>query len=646
MLIVGIVVMGLSSCTNDDTGEQLAPDEVRVYFVCTLDVSSGRLMARAKSHETIFGEFYEKIKTGELVAPSYELTMTEVNTGETYTFKGQWGSHTLVTMRTGTYRVVGTSTAEGENIQDKCSFRFDEQIDIDMTTTAITLHANYDCFLLIFDSTEIQTLQNYNGETFTPFYAFGEYRYAFVKESLYNAEKHSEAYIGGQYTSGVEFKVFTGNLNFEKGKYYVYNSVSNSFDIPPMDDGSTGTQGDHAYVDLGLPSGTLWATCNIGASSPEERGDCFAWGETTTRTTYQWSVYKWCNGSSTSMTKYCNNSSYGYNGYTDNKTELDVSDDAAYVNWGSDWRIPSVAQINELINSSYTTTEWTTQNGVSGRKITSKANGNSIFLPTAGYNEYGSFYDVSSGYYWSRKLYTSDVKHAGILYFHSGDILDGNGWRPDGLSIRPVRNKETIDHEYVDLGLPSGTLWATCNVGANSPEEYGDYFAWGETTGYNGGKTTFNWSTYKYCNGSNTTLTKYNNSSSYGTVDNKTELELSDDAAYVNWGSKWRMPSLTQLQELVSSSYTTTTWTTQNGVYGRKITSNTNGNSIFLPAAGYRGGGSLDRAGTSGDYWSRTLDTSRPYAAYSLGFGSSDIYSSFDYGYRSNGRSVRPVRNQ
>ena len=103
---------------------------------------------------------------------------------------------------------------------------------------------------------------------------------------------------------------------------------------------------------------------------------------------------------------------------------------------------------------------------------------------------------------------------------------------------------DTLDgHAYVDLGLPSGTLWATCNVGASSPEEYGDYFAWGETEP----KNDYNWSTYKYCKGSSTTMTKYCTSSSYGTVDNKTELEPSDDAATVNWGSNWQMPSLEQL---------------------------------------------------------------------------------------------------
>lgn len=195
---------------------------------------------------------------------------------------------------------------------------------------------------------------------------------------------------------------------------------------------------------------------------------------------------------------------------------------------------------------------------------------------------------------------------------------------------------------YVDLGLPSGTLWATCNIGANSPEEYGDYFAWGETEGYNDGKTDFSWSAYKWCNGSYDSLTKYNTRSIYGNVDNKTELDLKDDAAYVNWGPDWRIPSIEQFQELINSSYTATVWTTLNGVYGHKITSKKNGNSIFLPAAGYRYYSSLSNDGSDGYYWSRTLISSSPFQAWRLYFNSSGIFTKYEN--RNYGRSVRPVR--
>jgi hypothetical protein len=210
----------------------------------------------------------------------------------------------------------------------------------------------------------------------------------------------------------------------------------------------------------------------------------------------------------------------------------------------------------------------------------------------------------------------------------------------DGSGVK-AECKVTVQnetHEWVDLGLPSGTLWATCNVGASSPEEYGDYYAWGETEP----KNDYSWSTYKYCKGSSSTMTKYCTNSSYGTVDNKTELEPSDDAATVNWGSGWQMPSIEQCEELYSSSYTTTTWTTMNGKYGMKITSKSNDNSIFLPAAGYRFDTSLIYEGSGGEYWSRSLWTSYRSSALYLNFGSSGITTSSYY--RREGRSVRPVR--
>ena len=191
-------------------------------------------------------------------------------------------------------------------------------------------------------------------------------------------------------------------------------------------------------------------------------------------------------------------------------------------------------------------------------------------------------------------------------------------------------------HEYVDLGLPSGLKWATCNVGATTPEEYGDYFAWGETSP----KSTYDWSTYKWCNGSSTTITKYCVSSYYGTVDNKTTLELTDDAAHVNWGGNWRMPTRAEQDELKNSSNCTWTWTTQNGVEGYKVTSKVNGNSIFLPVAGYRYY-AIDDVGSGGDYWSSSLSTSGSDFAFLAGFDSSDVgwFSSYRY----YGQSVRAV---
>ena len=197
--------------------------------------------------------------------------------------------------------------------------------------------------------------------------------------------------------------------------------------------------------------------------------------------------------------------------------------------------------------------------------------------------------------------------------------------------------------EAIDLGLPSGTKWANMNIGAEKPEDYGLYFVWGETVGYGSDTNdghSFNWASYKWCNGSYDTMTKYCTNSSYGTVDNKTVLDLEDDAAYVNWSNSWRMPTITEIDELLNN--TTSEWTTVNGVNGRKFTSTMNGNSIFLPAAGYRYGSYLDYQTSGGYYWSSSLSESNPSDARSLDFGSGSAYTGSDY--RFLGFTVRPVQ--
>lgn len=194
----------------------------------------------------------------------------------------------------------------------------------------------------------------------------------------------------------------------------------------------------HEWVDLGLPSGTLWATCNVGASSPEDYGDYFAWGETAPKDNYNWSTYKWSNGSYTTMTKYCTSSSYGYNGFVDNKTELDPEDDVAYVNWGPSWRMPTTEQQRELYENC--SSVWTTQNGVNGRLFTGP-NGNTLFLPAAG-NRWDESLDYagSIGYYWSRTLVSSTPGGAYGLVFYSGNWSGSdNGARVFGLTVRAVR---------------------------------------------------------------------------------------------------------------------------------------------------------------------------------------------------------------
>ena len=193
--------------------------------------------------------------------------------------------------------------------------------------------------------------------------------------------------------------------------------------------------------------------------------------------------------------------------------------------------------------------------------------------------------------------------------------------------------------EWVDLGLPSGLLWASCNVGATAPEEYGDYFAWGETTT----KDVYDWSTYRYCTvdgeGNLATLTKYNTLTDFGTVDNLTTLEAGDDAATVNLGGGARTPTREEWQELINN--TTTEWTTLNGVNGRKFTA-PNGKSIFLPAAGHLYGSELYYAGSLGFYLSSSLYADHPGIACLFFFGS--VGQGMDGVSRYCGKSVRAVR--
>ena len=204
--------------------------------------------------------------------------------------------------------------------------------------------------------------------------------------------------------------------------------------------GNGGTLNGHEYVDLGLPSGTLWATCNVGANAPEKYGDFFAWGETEPKTIYDWSTYKYCNGGSDQgsdqLTKYCPESIYGNNGFTDNLTILEPGDDAATVNWGSGWRMPTHEEWVELCQN--TTNTWTTLNGVNGRLFTA-SNGNSLFLPAAGVWSYELAEIGTRGLYWSSSLLTSFPDAAWFFDFDSGSTIHTGDGRNLGFSVRPVR---------------------------------------------------------------------------------------------------------------------------------------------------------------------------------------------------------------
>ena len=200
--------------------------------------------------------------------------------------------------------------------------------------------------------------------------------------------------------------------------------------------GITGNANGHNYVDLGLPSGKKWATCNVGADSPIAYGNYFAWGEITPKETYDWSNYLWCNGAESTITKYSDNPNEGYNGFTDNLRTLLPEDDAATTNWDANWRTPTYNEMSELRTKS--TVTWSPQNGVNGCLFIGP-NGNSIFFPAAG-NRYN---DISGGAetygsYWCSNITTGFPTGAKLLFFDSNCCLLDNGNRFCGQPVRAI----------------------------------------------------------------------------------------------------------------------------------------------------------------------------------------------------------------
>lgn len=246
--------------------------------------------------------------------------------------------------------------------------------------------------------------------------------------------------------------------------------------------------------------------------------------------------------------------------------------------------------------------------------------------------KYGSLYKGT----WKGSL---SALRSGLKYYYRPYLKVANAvFYGSVKSFTTLGDYVEIPEYAVDLGLPSGTLWADRNVGADSPEDYGSYFAWGETEP----KSTYNWSNYKWCNGSHEQLTKYCTHTSYGSnyfTDGKTTLESADDAATANMGSSWRMPTYEEFDELINSC--TWTWTTQNGRNGYKVTGPSGGKSIFLPAAGYRDSDELNSAGSIGAYWWSSLDEDDPHWAWRLSFNSGGL--SLGSFHRRSGRSVRAV---
>ena len=220
----------------------------------------------------------------------------------------------------------------------------------------------------------------------------------------------------------------------------------------PNNGGSHGGQNDsvvdndgslngHDYVDLGLPSGTLWATCNVGADTPEDYGDYFAWGETEPKDLYDWKSYKYgnCFTDRYELNKYCTDSVYGLNGFVDNLTVLEPADDAAMADWGVGWSVPTIEEWEELFEG--TSNEWTTWNGANGWLFTA-SNGKSMFLPVAGY-WWDDVFNSGLGVYWSGSLQTDYPNRAWGFHFNPDSAhLCGSSDRNRGQTIRPVCTRQ------------------------------------------------------------------------------------------------------------------------------------------------------------------------------------------------------------
>jgi uncharacterized protein (TIGR02145 family) len=505
------------------------------------------------------------------------------------------------------------------------------------------------------------------------------------------------------------------------------------------------TSSNHDYVDLGLPSGTLWAAYNVGATKPEEFGDYFAWGETETKNVYSAETYKYGTAKMGEYDFLELDSLWKYNfgnehpGTIDNLSTLLPEDDAATANWGKEWRMPTNEEMIELKENCYVVKKRDYKNKVNGM-IFFKAKRTDdkgrfvdeydsyysmsdphIFFPAADRYTDWSSRDGSSfyGYYLSSSLREERENVAlGLDFDGYGVYADGGMSRQYGYPVRAVRaqkperkiftvNFYTSDsvliesqkvmeftsakeilppakddhvfvgwstsvecvssdlsvyaqyksilmedvHPYVDLGLPSGTLWATYNVGATKPEQYadyGDFFAWGDVVpdrdftwySYKYGKAQLQWDLYG--------LTKYNFEGGYpSSIDRLSTLLPEDDAATVSWGVYWRMPTSEELRELIENCEYS--WTEVDGVKGANFTG-PNGNSVFFPASGYCEGISgyspresfSSKEGAVGFYWSSSLNEKNNAVAYVLTFDENGVKRDDDARYK--GSPIRAVR--
>lgn len=388
--------------------------------------------------------------------------------------------------------------------------------------------------------------------------------------------------------------IMAGNTNEKEG----WAEIAKQLELLKAAAGIGGSTDKVEYVDLGLPSGNLWAKCNLGASAPEAYGDYYAWGEVEPKQVYTNSNHKWYKEGAPSLgfTKYNNE---------DGKLSLEDEDDAVIQKLGNGWRTPTLADFRELTNQKYTTIEKTTLNGVAGYQITSKRNKKSIFIPFAGFkNDKIPFAGFKNDKPQTREISSSEsvaicmtnqrriddqVFNCWSFAFEQDRIRRYGKRRYDGISIRPVKGPGVpVPNDCVDLGLASGLLWAKYNMGATEPTDRGNYYAWGETST----KKKYNGSSYKHFK-----TDDYDNVKKiykYNEGDGKEVLDLEDDAARANLGVGYRIPTKADWEELLDDcKWEAVTFTlpieldpAQKKSVARWKVTGPNGNYIILPATG------------------------------------------------------------
>ena len=493
---------------------------------------------------------------------------------------------------------------------------------------------------------------------------------------------------GYKFIGWQENGVMVGDDSDQVWTLYIYENRKFTAKFEKLLD-HVGAHNGYEYVDLGLPSGTKWAICNVGAEKWDDLGGYAAWGETSSKDSYTAENYT----------------------YSANPATLPLSADVANVYMGGNWRMPTEEEVQELIDyCTWSQTVSVSNLGVRGHHVTSNINGVSIFIPATGYTQASVLEQKQYiTQIWTSSIDSEDNQYAKSMYVYgTGTRKVQSSLRYKGLPFRAVLDSETVSltvsateggvvnsssrystvfkgesitlvatpksgynfknwtlngtvvstsrtytgtvttnsnfvanfeqttengHVYVDLGL--SVKWATCNVGATKAEEEGDYFAWGETET----KEIYNWETYKWCNGTYNSMTKYCSDSQYGTVDNKTILDIEDDAARANWGGTWRMPTETEIEEMEENC--TFTKTTLNGVNGWTITSEINGNSIFVPVNGHYEDGNLKHEEYNfASTWSSSYYNYGTYRATTFRIVS---HLGASYEYRCEGYPVRAV---